>query len=279
MDELVCVEAERGLAGALMLEAARVLPLAVESYGLVVEAFSDAGAREVFGAAVEMEAAGKLGGLDLLTIGEWMRRTGALARAGGELVLEHLVDACQTVAHAEYYADLVRQKWLLRRAVGELKLATVEAREAENGDAFVQGLPERFARMAPGRDDEVSNRELLVEVVNRWEEAAAGGRPAIGFPTPWDRLTEMMCGIEDGMTIIAGRPSAGKSTLEDCISTGLALDGVPVARVQLDMNRKKSLSRPAGLCRIRSLSICTKVRDKPYGNIPPIPALPTISCL
>jgi len=63
----------------------------------------------------------------------------------------------------------------------------------------------------------------------------------------------MMCGIEEGVTIIAGRPSQGKSTLEDEISTGLALSGVPVARVQLDMNRRKSLARAT--CRIAGVSL------------------------
>ena len=245
------LEAERGLLGALLLDPVRVLPMA-DGTGLCEESFADPVHAKVWEAAAGMAEAGMLAGLDMLTLSQWCTTRPDL-KAVTALVLEGLVDATPTAAHAEYYADIVRQKWVLRRAVGELKLAAVEAREAENGDAFVQGLPSRLAGMVAPRREEVSNIEVIGEVVKQWEDAKAGGKPAIGLPLPWEQLTQMMCGIEDGMTIIAGRPSAGKSTLEDEISTFLALEGLPVARCQLDMNRKKSLSR--AVCRMAGVSL------------------------
>ena len=37
-----------------------------------------------------------------------------LDQVGGESYLERLIDSCPTAAHAEYYIDLVRQKFMLR---------------------------------------------------------------------------------------------------------------------------------------------------------------------
>jgi replicative DNA helicase len=253
MNEFVSLEAEGSLLGAVISDAPRVLPIAVGSYRLLPDSFADVAHRLVFVAMLEMESKSQLHGLDLLTLSQWMQRTGALDKVGGQLFLEGLVDGMPTSAHAEYYADIVRQKWVLRRAVDEMKLAAVEAREAENGEAFARSLPDRFTRLVDERVTEETNLELMQAQIGRWEEAAAGGAPAIGFPFPWDKVTELTCGIEDGMTIIAGRPSAGKSTLEDELSTYLARQGVAVARVQLDMNRKKSLAR--AVCRTAGVSM------------------------
>jgi len=252
-DEFVSLEAEAGLLGAVILDGPRVLPLAIGGYRLAPEAFAAKEHRLVFEAAVGMEAKSQLHGLDLLTLSQWMRDRGTLEKIGGQEFLERLVDGTPTSAHAEYYADTVRQKWVVRRAVDEMKLAAVEAREAECGEAFARSLPDRFARLVEDRVTEQTNFALMQAQIGRWEDAANGGAPAIGFPFPWEKVTELTCGIEDGMTIIAGRPSAGKSTLEDELSTFLARSGVGVARVQLDMNRKKSLAR--AVCRTAGVSM------------------------
>jgi replicative DNA helicase len=52
-----------------------------------------------------------------------------------------------------------------------------------------------------------------------------------------------MGGWEPGITLIAGRPSSGKTTLEDCAGTFLASRGVGVLRVSLDSSREELLDR------------------------------------
>ena len=73
----------------------------------------------------------------------------------------------------------------------------------------------------------------------------------MGLEVPWTLLNEMICGLELGVTLLAGRPSAGKTTMEDCISTHLASLGIPVGRVTLDGSREelmaRALSRKAGV--------------------------------
>jgi replicative DNA helicase len=63
----------------------------------------------------------------------------------------------------------------------------------------------------------------------------------------------MLCGLEPGITIIAGRPSAGKTTLEDMLSHHAAKNGIAVGRVTLDSTRASLLARAQ--CRIAGVSM------------------------
>lgn len=62
-----------------------------------------------------------------------------------------------------------------------------------------------------------------------------------------------MSGFEIGLTVLAGRPSAGKTTMEDQACTYLAMSGKAVARCTLDSSRDELLER--AICRTAGVSM------------------------
>jgi replicative DNA helicase len=243
-------EAEKAALGSMLMDAVRVMPLAMNLKIKPVAFYVPAHA-EIFEAALGLHTAGKP--VDVLTVEEDLKHTGKLEKVGGSQYLQGLVDATPTSAHAEYYLNIIRQKGLLRAEISLHTELIGECFQEEDGDSHVRQVPARFAEIIEGVTREVSNIETMNKLVDRWREAKLHNKPAIGLTLPWTKLTELLCGLETGVTILAGRPSQGKTTIEDEVSVWNAADGIPVARVTLDSSRDELLGRT--LCRKAGVSL------------------------
>ena len=91
-------EAERGVLGAILLDADRVLDLAL-ARRITPEAFYLRGHHVLYEGLVGMHQASKH--IDLLTASQYLRDTGLLDAVGGVTYLDQLVDSTPTPAHAE----------------------------------------------------------------------------------------------------------------------------------------------------------------------------------
>lgn len=84
--------------------------------------------------------------IDLITLSEKLDEHGELETAGGPAYLSQLMDGLPRVTNAEYYAQIVRQKWLLRRLAraGDMamQLATSEADVSEAIERTLQSITE-----------------------------------------------------------------------------------------------------------------------------------------
>jgi replicative DNA helicase len=233
-------EAERGLLGSLMVESATTADV-IRTRKLRVEAFYVPAHRTIFEAAWEVVE--QRGVCDLVLTVERLQAMEKLESAGGEVFVGRLVDSTPTAAHAEYYADIVREKWMLRqieRAALEIRQATHEDKPAET--VLADGVS-RLTEINTGVVEVKTNRELMEASAARWEAAEKGGKPAIGLTTPWPILTETMCGLEPGVTIVAGRPSAGKTTLMDILMHHSSQAKLPALIVSMDQTQRELLER------------------------------------
>lgn len=102
---------ERALVGAVLSDPDRVLPI-VSKRGLEVDSFTDAEARQAWGAITRLSAADNP--VDAITV---QSESGLPVDA-----IEHMIDA-GLPAHCEYYADAIRDRALKRAALAEIKAA------------------------------------------------------------------------------------------------------------------------------------------------------------
>ncbi len=236
-------EAERAVLGSMLLDPDRILPL-LGTAGTNEEWFYFPTNRQIISVILKMAAAGKA--VDVVTVTDALRSAGELDQIGGSQYLDNLVDDTPTAANAEYYLSIVRLKWLLRKTI------TV-AREMEDmateTDATEEVLCQAQGKVATLVDDaargrvEETNAEVMEKSIITWKDAHDNKKPAIGLKLPWEKMTMLTCGLETGLTILAGRPSAGKTTIEDQIRCHLAMQGIGVAAVTLDGTRKSLLER------------------------------------
>ena len=250
------VEAERGVIGSMLLDPERVVSLFRHKYQLTPTALYVGKHATIAETILAMNAEPKTI-VDMLTIRQRLEDEGLLADVGGFEYLQQMLDETPTSAHAEGYIEIVRQKHFLRCAIREARLIEMQAMSEVDGESLLRSIPERLVKYVDAIHREETNAQALEALYAKWEKAKAdreaGNADVLaGLPTPWPSVNQLTCGIDVGLYILAGRPSAGKTTAEDCITVNLAQQGIPVARVALDMGWKgrvlqRSAARLAGV--------------------------------
>ena len=251
-------EAERGVLGAMMLEPLRVIPLVVVTMRIKAEHFYVPAHILLASRLIEMHGAGQA--IDLSLVGMFLSDKGDLEKIGGHAGLERIFDAAPA-AHAEHYAGIVRDKAIARGVL--LRAQSIEAAvyaHEKTGEQLLLAAPQMFADIVGEVVREVPNIQVMDKAEAQWRDAKAFAEgdatkaPAIGIRTPIQLMTELTCGLEDGtLTILAARPSAGKTTLEGWLSVFAAEQGVPVARATMDASHKNLLQRE--MCRRARVSM------------------------
>jgi replicative DNA helicase len=155
---------------------------------------------------------------DAVTLSEWLQSRGQLDQAGGLAYLATLARDTPTAANVRAYADIVRERSVLRHLIrvgGELADAAYrpEGRGTEElidyAERQVFDIAERGGRL---QRSFVKITELLSVAVDRLDALMHANNPVTGLATGLDKFDHMTAGLQAGdLIIIAGRPSMGKS--------------------------------------------------------------------
>ena len=246
-------EAERGVLGAMLLDAARVLDACRESK-LGAGSFYVPAHQALFEAFSVMVDQGLP--LDLLTAGEQLKKAGELERIGGPQFLEGLVDSTPTSAHAQFYIDIVHENDLLRTMINQA-LRTIETCYAheEPPMQILNATEQAFYEIAHARHRELNTWKDLVSIAHeRIETIIREKRDITGLSTGFADIDRMTRGLQPGdLVILAARPSMGKTALALNIAENAALFGGqrhPVAVFSLEMSAD-ALVRRMICCRAR----------------------------
>jgi len=209
------VEAEQSVLGALLIDTT-----AWDQAADIVSAedFYRPDHRLIFEALAELTLGGRPG--DVVTVAEALERRGRLEEAGGLAYLGTLARDTPTAANVRAYAQIVRERALLRRLIeaGRAIIASVfsdqglSARElVDRAEAKVFEIAELGARSGSGIVRVSALLPPLIDKIDEWHTNPDRLRGlATGF-ADFDRLTGGLRGGD--LVIIAGRPSMGKTTL------------------------------------------------------------------
>jgi len=270
-------EAEKGVLGSILLDASRVLDLCV-SEGLIEDSFFFEPHRRLFAAFLAMQRAGVA--IDLLTATEQLRASGRLEALGGTRFLEELVDACPTAAHAEYYIDIVRQKFLLRAVIACARATERRCFESnQSADLIVDETEQAFLSITERQHGTLSDWPRTIDSsmqhVERLFQLGPGG--VAGLPTGLHNLDRRLRGLRSGeVVVLAARPSMGKTSLAmniaECVALGQDMNGArlkgdharphPVAIFSLEMSQEQlALRMLCGMAGVPAFQI-----DSGIGN-------------
>ena len=233
------IEAEQSLLGGLMLDSA-----AWDQVGdrVSAEDFYRQDHRLIFDAVAGLINRGQP--CDAVTISVHLEAQGMLEQVGGLAYLGALARDTPTAANIGAYADIVRERAVLRQLItaGNMIVGSAldtEGREAreivDDAERAVFEIAERGAR---GKKGFQLVKNVLPSVVDRIDTLYHSDGKITGIPTGFKMLDELTSGLQAGdLVIVAGRPSMGKTTLAVNMAENAALgSGKSAAIFSMEMS-------------------------------------------
>ena len=193
---------------------------------------------------------------DIVTVAESLENSAELSAVGGIAYLGALAQNTPTAANIRRYAEIVRERSVMRKLV-EVGSGIAESAYSPQGRDAQQLLDEaesKIFQIAEGgkRTSEgfVDIKILLPQVADRIDQLFQRDNPndVTGVPTGFRDLDSMTSGFQPGdLVIVAGRPSMGKTAFSLNIAENVALDiGLPVAVFSMEMAATQLAMRMIG---------------------------------
>jgi replicative DNA helicase len=182
---------------------------------------------------------------DVVTVAEALDAAGEGEQTGGLAYLGELAANTPSAANIRRYAEIVRERSILRRLVATADEIAADALNPLGRDAEIlldEAESKIFAIAESGaghREGFVHINPLLTEVVERIQELHDRDNPTdiTGVPTGYVDLDQKTSGFQAGdLIIVAGRPSMGKTAFALNIAEHVAVEtGLPVGVFSMEM--------------------------------------------
>ncbi|MBA1148400.1 replicative DNA helicase [Ectothiorhodospiraceae bacterium WFHF3C12] len=232
------LEAEQAVLGGLMVDNGAWDEVADR---VTEEDFYRRDHRVIFRAMQELAEAAEP--MDVVTLSNWLKSMDQLDAAGGLPYLGALAKDTPSAANIKAYADIVREKSVLRQLIrAGTRVAEAayypEGRDSsellDHAERVIFEIADQTGRNQQGFQ---SVREILPEVVDRIDTLYHQTGDITGLGTGFSDFDSMTSGLQDGdLIIVAGRPSMGKTTFAMNIAEHAALKGdKPVAVFSMEM--------------------------------------------
>lgn len=187
--------------------------------------------------------------IDIIVLEDELRRVKRLDEIGGRDYLLDLVRSVPSSTNAESYANIVRDKGMLRdliNASGDIMQSAYDANES--AQVVLDSAEQKLFQVTEQRvsNQAVSIREFIVET---FEQLSSSEHMVTGVHTGFTELDEKTGGMQFGdLIIIAARPSMGKTALGLSMLEHIGIDenkgkGLPAVFFSLEMSKLQVAQR------------------------------------
>ncbi len=188
--------------------------------------------------------------LDVVTVSEALESAGDLVKAGGLAYLSELAKHTPSAANIKAYADIVRDKAVLRRlmTVGAEISELATDPQGRNSNEVLDEAERKVFMIAESRPSEggpVHVRPILSKTLTRIEQLFESKGGITGITTGFEVLDEKTSGLQHSdLIIVAGRPSMGKTTFAmNLVENALMLAKTSVLVFSMEMPSDSILMR------------------------------------
>lgn len=182
--------------------------------------------------------------IDIITVEDELKDMKVYEEVGGREYIVSLLDVVPTAAHIEYYANIVKEKAVLREVIST---ATEIIRRCYEEDVDVNELLDEAEKMIFSisekrtRTDFAKAKDLVKVAVSQLEQLMHKRQLITGIPTGFTDFDKMTAGLQPAdLVIIAARPGMGKTAFALNIAQNVAVnEGAPVAIFSLEMSKEQ----------------------------------------
>lgn len=185
--------------------------------------------------------------IDLLTVSSAAKDKGLIEKIGGVTYLSQLVDTMPTSANIVYYAQMVREKALLRNMMHTATEIIEKGYEVDtNVDNFIDDAERMIFKISEKKYK--ASFMAIKDIV--WQnmtliESMKNKHGLTGVPTGFIDLDKKTGGLQPSdLIVVAGRPSMGKTAFclniaQNAAMAGDGQSGFPVGIFSLEMSKEQ----------------------------------------
>ena len=237
------IESERALLGSIMLRSE-----SIEEIMDIIrpESFYSEKHRLIFRAMTDLFS--KNEPIDLLTLSSRLKERELLDQTGGMSYLTELVNAVPSSANAEYYAQMIQKKHLMRKLIEASEhICTLGYDETTELDELLDNAEKKIYEVTHSSSNSnfIELKDALGEAWERLDRLHKSKDEFRGVPTGFRELDNKLAGLQKSdLIILAARPSMGKTALALDIARQAAIQhNIPVAIFSLEMSAQQLVDR------------------------------------
>ncbi len=186
--------------------------------------------------------------IDVVSVSGVLKDRKELESVGGATYLAELTNYVATASHVAHYAEIVRQKKVLRSLLSVSAQITEDAlgEGAEDVDELMVEIERRIMNIAQHSVTQnfVPIGSELTSAFERIEYLREHKGELRGVTTGFSEMNRALSGLQKSNLVILGaRPSMGKTSLALDIARHAALAGTPVGIFSLEMSREEVVDR------------------------------------
>ena len=237
------LEAEMAVLGAMLMDE-DAIGVAIES--LNKDYFYKESHRQIFEAILDLYNANKA--VDLITLADALKIKGILDQIGGASYLTSLANVIPTAANIHHYANIVKEKGILRALINNATRIVAMCYEGEsNVDDLVdkaEGLIFDVGDRRP-KSAYVHLKDLIQESIDTIDRLYQKKEHVTGIPTGYIDFDIKTAGLQSSdLIIVAGRPSMGKSAFALGVAEFAAVfEKIPTVIFSLEMSKEQLVQR------------------------------------
>ncbi len=186
--------------------------------------------------------------IDVVTLIDMLVSKGIYSKSGGEDYIRSLYQAVPNALNIKDYANIVKQKSLLRTLIEACSDISEKAYSEEGSpEELVEYAEGRIFDIAGGRDSKSFRhiRDVISNVYQELHTVAEDGESARGTKTGFSGIDNVLAGMGNSDLILVGaRPGMGKTSFALNIATNVALQsGKNVCIFSLEMSAEQLVTR------------------------------------
>ena len=233
------IEAEQAVLGAMLMNKDAVM---VASEIITGEDFYQTAYGIIFDSVVDLFKEGKP--VDLITLQEQLKAKNVPPEISSMEFVKDLLEGTQTSANVKYYAEIVRDKAVLRKLIriNEETANTCYLESQPLEEILEKTEKQVFELVEHGNSQEyVPIRQVVLNALDVIEKASKTKGTVTGIPTGFIDLDYKLSGLQrSDLVLIAARPSMGKTAFVLNIAQHVAFrQNLAVAIFSLEMSKEQ----------------------------------------
>lgn len=186
--------------------------------------------------------------IDFLSVSSKLKEKKLLQEAGGNAYLTDLVNGVPTASNAKHYAEIVREKKILRDLIGVSNdISDLGFKEGDDVEQLLDEAEKKIFSIArySVRQKFQTIKTALEDAWERIDRLHKMQGELRGVPTGFSELDNLLAGLQKSdLIILAARPSMGKTALALNIARNVACKyNIPVGLFSLEMSAHQLVDR------------------------------------